>query len=307
MAISLTHTTTSAEPDSGDGKISSNAWNEAHTLTMAADRILGRTTAGTGAVEELTAAGVRAFLDLEAGTDFIGIGGGTYTGDVSVPDEAYGSAWNASVEVPTKNAVYDRVENILHPGFVAANWYPLNVGFASGASQTVSATAIAADTIYYIPFVLARQITVSDLGARVTTAVASAKFRVAIYANNASTARPTGTPLAETGDILTGGATGTFTGDITGANVTLAAGIYWAAFWSDSALAWTAMVGSSNTTDFMRMMGSTLANTAAGGATDIGVSSAETFAGGSWPNAASEGFSSLSALNRMYILIGLAV
>lgn len=33
-----------------------------------------------------------------------------WTADQSVPDEAYGSGWNGSVEVPTKNAVYDQVE-----------------------------------------------------------------------------------------------------------------------------------------------------------------------------------------------------
>jgi hypothetical protein len=31
-------------------------------------------------------------------------------GNISVPDEAYGSGWNGSLEVPTKNAVYDQVE-----------------------------------------------------------------------------------------------------------------------------------------------------------------------------------------------------
>lgn len=30
--MAITHTTTTAEPDSGDGKISSDAWNEAHTI-----------------------------------------------------------------------------------------------------------------------------------------------------------------------------------------------------------------------------------------------------------------------------------
>ena len=32
--------------------------------------------------------------------------------DQSVPDEAYGVGWNGSVEVPTKNAVYDKIETI---------------------------------------------------------------------------------------------------------------------------------------------------------------------------------------------------
>lgn len=41
------------------------------------------------------------------------LNGVTFTGDVVVPDEAYGAGWNASLEVPTKNAVYDKVEDIL--------------------------------------------------------------------------------------------------------------------------------------------------------------------------------------------------
>jgi flagellar motility protein MotE (MotC chaperone) len=32
--------------------------------------------------------------------------------DIAVPDEAYGSGWNASTEVPTKNAVYDKLESM---------------------------------------------------------------------------------------------------------------------------------------------------------------------------------------------------
>jgi hypothetical protein len=33
-------------------------------------------------------------------------------GDVTVADEAYGAGWNASLEVPTKNAVYDKIETL---------------------------------------------------------------------------------------------------------------------------------------------------------------------------------------------------
>lgn len=36
--------------------------------------------------------------------------GGTFTGDISVPDEAYWVGWNGSTEVPTKNALYDKIE-----------------------------------------------------------------------------------------------------------------------------------------------------------------------------------------------------
>lgn len=278
MAISLTHTTTSAEPDSGDGKISSNAWNEAHTLTMATARILGRTTAGTGAVEELTAAGVKAFLDLEAGTDFIGIGGGTYTGDVSVPDEAFGSGWDGSVEVPTKNAVYDRIQNTW-PVPVSTHWFHVENGHYFSNSS-----AVVADTIYYSPVFVPRTVTISDLGTDHRGTVGVGNMKIAIYANNASTNRPTGTPVAETGNISTN--TGGFiSGDITGANVTLTGGtLYWMAIWSSiSGPAFCAM----------NQGGAAWIGASAGGSLSQGgdavgyvLTSSEAF--GTWPDAASE-------------------
>ena len=43
-------------------------------------------------------------------------GTGNFTGDVTVPDEAYGAGWNGSLEVPTKNAVYDKIETISSSG-----------------------------------------------------------------------------------------------------------------------------------------------------------------------------------------------
>lgn len=41
---------------------------------------------------------------------YVNISGDTMTGDLVVPDEAYGVGWNDSLEVPTKNAVYDKLE-----------------------------------------------------------------------------------------------------------------------------------------------------------------------------------------------------
>lgn len=66
---------------------------------------------GTGAS---TAAAARTNLGLVIGTDVLGMGGGTLTGDLSVPDEAYdATAWNGSLEVPTKNAVRDKIETLV--------------------------------------------------------------------------------------------------------------------------------------------------------------------------------------------------
>jgi len=39
--------------------------------------------------------------------------GVTFTGDVVVPAEAYGVGWNGSDEVPTKNDVYDKIETVV--------------------------------------------------------------------------------------------------------------------------------------------------------------------------------------------------
>jgi len=39
-------------------------------------------------------------------------GDATLSGDLSVSDEVYGAGWDSSVEVPTKNAVYDKIETI---------------------------------------------------------------------------------------------------------------------------------------------------------------------------------------------------
>ena len=70
------------------------------------------TTPEAGAVEFLTdkfygtittGAARQTFATLESSAQ-------TFSSDISVPDEAYGVAWNASLEVPTKNAVYDKLE-----------------------------------------------------------------------------------------------------------------------------------------------------------------------------------------------------
>lgn len=37
---------------------------------------------------------------------------GFFSGNVTVADEAYGGSWDGSLEVPTKNAVYDKIESL---------------------------------------------------------------------------------------------------------------------------------------------------------------------------------------------------
>lgn len=55
MTISLKHAFTSGKSDGGDATlVQPSNWNAEHTITLATDTVLGRSTAGTGAAEEIT-------------------------------------------------------------------------------------------------------------------------------------------------------------------------------------------------------------------------------------------------------------
>jgi len=79
MTVSLKHKFTSAVADGGDTNlVQPSNWNDEHDLVMATDKLLGRTTAGTGAAEEIS---VGSGLTLSAGTlSASGGGGGAVNG-----------------------------------------------------------------------------------------------------------------------------------------------------------------------------------------------------------------------------------
>lgn len=77
MTVSLKHTTQAVGTDAGNGEIGKTQWNEEHTLTLATNRLLGRTTAGTGTAEEITAG---AGLSLSAGN--LAVASNTLTGAI---------------------------------------------------------------------------------------------------------------------------------------------------------------------------------------------------------------------------------
>jgi hypothetical protein len=66
MAVSLLHQFTSGKLDGTDATlVQPSNWNAQHTLSMATNRLLGRTTASAGAAEEIAVAGA---LTLSSGT-----------------------------------------------------------------------------------------------------------------------------------------------------------------------------------------------------------------------------------------------
>ncbi len=82
------------------------------------------------------AQGGTAFTQDQADARYLRLTGGTLVGDLNVPDEAYdATAWNGSTEVPTKNAVRDKIEALVS-GFYTDE----NAQDAVGGILTDSAT-----------------------------------------------------------------------------------------------------------------------------------------------------------------------
>jgi hypothetical protein len=116
MAISLKHAFTSAKSDGGDATlVRPSNWNAEHNLTMAAARLLGRTTAGDGAAEEIA---VRPAAAMAEGTLSLGAWR-------LAADPADVSAVTAhEIDLPAEDAVW-RIEweNVRLGGSAAAGTY----------------------------------------------------------------------------------------------------------------------------------------------------------------------------------------
>lgn len=75
MTFSITHAKVTTIPDAGDASlVEPSDWNAGHVIALATGKLIGRTTAGSGAAEEI---GVDASLSLSAGTLSVAAGGVT--------------------------------------------------------------------------------------------------------------------------------------------------------------------------------------------------------------------------------------
>src|SRR5579872_3585988 len=86
VSLSVKHAFQSAKGDGGDAtRVQPSNWNAEHTLTMATGKVLGRQTAGTGAIEELTATAFGVSLLALASASALADSYGTpRTGDVKL-------------------------------------------------------------------------------------------------------------------------------------------------------------------------------------------------------------------------------
>ena len=87
-----------------------NDTNYAHS----GDLIRGKFYNGTdsGSVVKLENAGTGNYITGDSVFSIAKNGNISTTGNVSVADEAYGAGWNSSTQVPTKNAIYDKIETV---------------------------------------------------------------------------------------------------------------------------------------------------------------------------------------------------
>lgn len=117
MAISLLHLFQSAKGDGPDPtRVQPSNWNAQHVITMATAKILGRTTAGTGAVEELAATtygiGIFNLANIAAAL--------TYLGAAAV---AHVHAFSTLTGLPTTLAGYGITDAVTHSQIDDLNVY----------------------------------------------------------------------------------------------------------------------------------------------------------------------------------------
>lgn len=116
-------------------------------LGHASDTTLTRVSAGVVAVE-----GVNVVTTA---------GGVTFSNDISVPAEVYGSGWNGSNEAPTKNDVYDKIETLSSAWRLAGGAYTAAGVWdqaLDGSTATVNFTGLAG---YSEAMIIARDVTKS--------------------------------------------------------------------------------------------------------------------------------------------------
>lgn len=116
-------------------KTAEPAYNETDEILY-----IGRGDDGAGnATSVPPIAGRGAFVDKTTNQTIAGVK--TFSSGIIVPDEAYGAGWNSSTEVPTKNAVYDKIESVAAAGVADGDKGDVIVS-AGGSVYTIDSNVV---------------------------------------------------------------------------------------------------------------------------------------------------------------------
>lgn len=138
MAIEVKHATQAVGTDAGNGEIAKAQWNEGHAINMATARVLGRSTAGAGAAEEIEIGGG---LTLSAGTLAAEVTAGSTTTltNKTLTDPVITGTITEDVFTITDGAsvVIDPTNGSIQLWTLGASRTPTSANFGAGESVTL--------------------------------------------------------------------------------------------------------------------------------------------------------------------------
>lgn len=159
MAVSLKHTFQSAKADGADSSlVQPSNWNAEHTFTMATNRLLGRTTASTGAAEEITVGSGLSFASTTLSLSLSSANSWTGTQTLAGSTSALAAILTNTAEVATISATaatgtinYDvSTQSVLYyTTNASADWTP-NFRMSSGTSLNTAMTTGQALTVAFL-------------------------------------------------------------------------------------------------------------------------------------------------------------
>lgn len=162
MSVSLKHTTQTVTPDSANGKISHDAWNEEHTLSLATDKLLGRISSGTGAAEEVTCTDFAQTLldDADAATARTTLGNlatlsdenQALSGGVTVTEKSLGTVSSGTLTLdmgdrPIQGYTNNGAHTLAPGSVVGSSLIVITNGASAGAVTTSGWTKVAGDSL----------------------------------------------------------------------------------------------------------------------------------------------------------------